>query len=368
MQIKYNKILRNSYSILNPNQVGYLIFYVTNRCNFRCNFCFYNAEIEKGLKPDEMTVKEINKMAPTIGPLVQLSLTGGETFLRKEFSEIAGILIDATDVRWVTIPTNASLTNKMVSFLEEILPRFSSTYFRLTFSIEGIGETHDNLRSMPGSFEKIKKSYAAISPLRRKYSNLVLDCNSVFTASSENYLLNTLKVINKDFKFDNMSVTYARGKIKDKNLKIVSEGRYKEINQFLERREKGKEKRLLYPLWRGVNSVSRDNLMKTVFDDKFVSACVAGRKLLVISETGNVQPCEILGKSFGNLRDYDWDLNKLLKNSKVKETRKWIRDSKCKCSFECALAANVVWNKKNYPKVLLSAIKNIGKEELKLKE
>ena len=362
--MNYKKIINNSYSFLNPNQVGYMIFYVTNRCNFRCNFCFYSAEIEKGLKPDEMSVSEIKKFAPTIGPLVQLSLTGGETFLRKEFAEIASILIDATNVRWVTIPTNASLTNKMVKFLEEILPAFPDTYFRLTFSIEGIGDDHDNLRSMPGSYEKIKKSYKIISPLRSKYPNLVLDSNSVFTASSEIYLLDALKTINKDFDFDNISVTYARGEIKDESLKKVSKERYKLINKFLELREKNKEKRFLYPLWRGVNSVSRENLMKTVFDDKFVSSCVAGRKLLVVSETGEVQPCEILGKTMGNLRDFDWDLNKLLKQNKVNEMQKWIKDTRCKCSFECALAANVVWKPKNYPKVLSSAAKNIGKNKI----
>ena len=359
------KIIRNTYSIVNPNQVSYMIFYVTNRCNFRCDFCFYSEEIEKGLKPDEMTVEEIRKFAPTIGPLVQLSMTGGETFLRKEFPEIAGVLIDATGARWVTIPTNASLTNKMVSFLEDTLPRFPDTYFRLTFSVEGIGEVHDKLRSMPGSYKKIQKSYDIISPLRSKFPNLVLDCNSVFTSSSENYLLETLKVLDKSFSFDNMSVTYARGVVKDENLKNVSKSRYKLINEFLEKREKHKEKRLLYPLWRGVNSVSRENLMRTVFDDEFVTSCVAGRKLLVVSETGEVQPCEILGKSIGNLRNHDWDLKKLLKENSVHEMQKWIKDTKCKCSFECALAANVVWKPKNYPKVASSAIKNIGKSFIK---
>jgi len=311
-----------------------------------------------------MSIDEIRKFASSIGPLVQLSMTGGEPFIRKEFAEIAGILLEATDARWVTIPTNASLTNKMLSFLEEILPRFPDTYFRLTFSIEGIGEVHDNLRSMPGSFKKIQKSYKAISPLRAKYSNLVLDCNSVFTASSETYLLDTIKSLNLHFNFDNMSVTYARGNIKDEKLKDVSKERYKLINEFLESREKNKEKRLLYPLWRGVNSVTRDNLMKTVFDDEYVSSCVAGRKLLVVSETGEVMPCEILGKSIGNLRNHDWDLNKLLKENSVSELQKWIKKTKCKCSFECALAANVVWKPKNYPKVAASAIKNIGKASI----
>jgi len=342
-----------------------MIFYVTNRCNFRCDFCFYSEEIEKGLKPDEMTVEEIRKFAPTIGPLVQLSMTGGETFLRKEFPEISGVLIDATGARWVTIPTNASLTNKMVSFLEDTLPRFPDTYFRLTFSVEGIGEVHDKLRSMPGSYKKIQKSYDIISPLRSKFPNLVLDCNSVFTSSSENHLLETLKVLDKSFNFDNMSVTYARGVMKDENLKNVSKSRYKLINEFLEKREKHKEKRLLYPLWRGVNSVSRENLMRTVFDDEFITSCVAGRKLLVVSETGEVQPCEVLGKSIGNLRNHDWDLKKLLKENSVHEMQKWIKDTKCKCSFECALAANVVWKPKNYPRVASSAIKNIGKSFIK---
>ena len=130
---------------------------------------------------------------------------------------------------------------------------------------------------------------------------------------------------------------------------------------ILEKREKTKEKRLLYPLWRAVNTVSRENLMTTVFDYKFVTSCVAGRKLLVISETGEVQPCEILGKSIGNLRNHDWDLTKLLKENSVNQMQKWIKDTKCKCSFECALAANVVWKPKNYPKVVSAAIKNIGK-------
>ena len=38
----------NAYA--NPKKIGYVIFYVTNVCNFRCNFCFYSEEIQKGLK------------------------------------------------------------------------------------------------------------------------------------------------------------------------------------------------------------------------------------------------------------------------------------------------------------------------------
>ena len=37
---------------------------------------------------------------------------------------------------------------------------------------------------------------------------------------------------------------------------------------------------------------------------------------------------------------------------------KWIKTSKCKCTFECASAASIVWNYKNYPKILKSSVKS----------
>ena len=58
--------------------------------------------------------------------------------------------------------------------------------------------------------------------------------------------MSKLKELDKKFRFDNMSVTYARGNIKDEKLKNVSKTRYKLINDFLELREKSKEKKENY--------------------------------------------------------------------------------------------------------------------------
>ena len=81
---------------------------------------------------------------------------------------------------------------------------------------------------------------------------------------------------------------------------------------------------------------------------------------MVVSETGEVYPCEILGKSMGNLRDYGCDLQRLLSEKSNDDLRNWIVDTKCKCSFECALAANVTWNVSMYPRLARAAVKNIG--------
>ena len=349
-------------SYLDPRQVGYLILYVTNRCNFRCKFCFYAEEIGKGQKPDEMTLEELTKVSKRIGPLLQLSLTGGEPFLRKDFDEITAAFIDNAAARYITIPTNASMPEVMVRYLEKTLPAFPDTFFRVVFSIEGIGEAHDEARSMPGSYKNIEESYKAISPLRRHFPNLVLDANSVFTAKTETTLLGTMGHLSREFDFDNLSVTYARGEVRDPELKKTSKQNYIKVNDFLEDLVRKKEKRFLYPLWRGVRDVSRDDLMRTVFDDEFVNPCVGGSKLVVMSETGEVFPCEILGKGMGNIRDHGYDVHALLARPENRDLSRWITESKCKCSFECALAANVIWNFSSYPRLLRSAIRNIGRE------
>jgi radical SAM protein with 4Fe4S-binding SPASM domain len=339
-----------------------LIFYVTNRCNFRCKFCFYYAEIEQGQKADELKLEEIEEITKTIGPLLQLSLTGGEPFLREDFSKITQLFINNCSVRYLTIPTNGSLEDRMLSYLETMLPKNPNTFFRLVFSIDGIGDNHDEARSMPGSYENIIESYNSISILRNRFSNFILDANSVYTAKTENTLLSTLKHLHENFEFDNLSVTFARGDIKDESLKTKSEISYKKINEYLESIHRKKEGRWLSLLFRSVNDVSRQNLMKTVFQDEFVAPCVAGRKLIIISETGNVYPCELLDRCLGNVRDTKFNVPAILKNSKSINTRKWIKETDCKCSFECALAANVVWNKSMYPKIATTFLSNLGRD------
>lgn len=356
----------NAYA--NPTKVGYVIFYVTNMCNFRCNFCFYSEEIQKGLKKNLLQLDEIDKFSKSLNGLLQLSLTGGEPFLRKDFDKITEIFIKNTSVKYITIPTNSSLIDRMLRYLEYILPRFPDTYIRLTFSVDGIGKDHDENRSMKGSFAKIEKAYHAITPLRKKYKNLILDTNTVFTAKTEDNFTDIIKYLKDNFNFDNHSITFARGNIPDEKMKSKSRSLYEKAIKYLKSLDRTKEERFLYPLYRGVRDTSWENLITTVFDDKFVSNCVAGSKLLVVSEEGDVMPCEILDKDkgLGNIRDFDYDIYKLLKQQKSLEVNKWIKKTKCKCSFECALSANVTWNASQYPKLIKNSLKNIGTKENKI--
>ena len=81
--------------------------------------------------------------------------------------------------------------------------------------------------------------------------------------------------------------------------------------------------------------------------------CTAGALSAVIFEDGSVHPCEILGKSMGNLNDVEWDLAKIWASETADGLRREIVDTRCRCTWECAQADNVLFNAKSWPKLAL---------------
>ena len=79
--------------------------------------------------------------------------------------------------------------------------------------------------------------------------------------------------------------------------------------------------------------------------------CTAGSLSAVVFESGSVQPCEILGREIGNLNDVDWDLERLWDSPAAAELRREIEATRCACTWECAQADNVLFNKRAWPRL-----------------
>ncbi|MFN7953953.1 MAG: radical SAM protein [bacterium] len=352
------QILGTLRALADPRQVGYLIFYVTNRCNFSCDFCFYHEEIAKGRKDDELAVDEIERLAAKLGPLAQLSLTGGEPFIRPELIEIATAFLTHTHARWVTIPTNGWFSERVERALDVLTARFPTSNFRVVLSVDGIESQHDVERQAPGSWQRLCETYAAVDRLRRRRENLVLDANTVYSSRTQAHVLAILRALDERFAFDNLSLTYTRGRLRDRALEPTLHEPYQRARQLILERARRDEGRALSSVWRAVDDVSHELLARVVFEDRFAVPCVAGRKLVVVGETGDVFPCEVLGTRVGNVRDVDYDLHRLLAAPLNERLVRWIRDSRCKCSFECAHAANTVWNRSAYPAIGRAWLRN----------
>ena len=88
---------------------------------------------------------------------------------------------------------------------------------------------------------------------------------------------------------------------------------------------------------------------------KFISRCHAGGLFGIITANGKVFPCEILENNLmGDLRENEMNLMKIWKNNVSKQTRKFIKNTKCNCSYECALSYNILGNWRYHPSLLSS--------------
>jgi radical SAM protein with 4Fe4S-binding SPASM domain len=103
------------------------------------------------------------------------------------------------------------------------------------------------------------------------------------------------------------------------------------------------------------DQISWQLVKKIYMDNKYISPCHAGSLFGIITANGEVHPCEILeNRMLGRLRDNNMNFSSIWKSKETKNTKEFIINSKCSCSYECALSYNILGNKR-YQLSLISA-------------
>src|SRR3989344_5893732 len=98
-----------------------IVHFVTNVCNARCKHCFIDfdhPDIFKG----QLTLEEIDKLTKSFGSsMLNVNLTGGEPFLRKDFFEIVKLYFNNANIKSVYITTNGMFTKLTKDFLDKFI-------------------------------------------------------------------------------------------------------------------------------------------------------------------------------------------------------------------------------------------------------
>ncbi|MFH1895428.1 MAG: radical SAM protein [archaeon] len=339
---------------------SYLIYIISAKCNAKCKFCFYWQNIDNFQKNSHLELKldEIEKFAKSLEKLQYVTLGGGEPFLREDLPEICKLFHDYNDVQQITIPTNGMFTDRIISYVKKMIEYCPNTYFRVSLSLDAIGEEHDKVRGVKGIFKNLTKTYERLSELRKTTKRLNIDISSVFSSFNQDNFKELIDYVHENFDVDNHNFLFVRGNPREKVSKNVSVEKYSEARKYYDSLKKRNENRPFSPVMRAMYETAMENIEKTVKHEKCVIPCRATiNHLISVDETGNVYPCELLPeKKLGNLRDYDFDLRKMIETEKAKKTKKWILDSKCHCTWECAMNANLLYDVKSYPKLLKKTV------------
>lgn len=328
---------------------GYLIFFVTNRCNAKCKHCFYWENLNK---KDELSLEEIEEISKKLGTVQVLLLSGGEPLLRDDIFEIISIFIRNNNTKVVSIPTNALLPSHIAKVTERLALNFPEITFSINPSIDELFEKNDEIRGIKGAFEKSISTLHEIEKLRKKYTNIELVVNT--TVSDFNYgEIDKMIEYFKGFDITYHNFELLRGSPKEKNMILPPLEEIKKIHSKALRArnfyiDKGKSGLIEKISVLGITKYSQ-TIKENVLDSGGLPfVCSAGKNIIVLDPNGDVKLCELL-PSVGNLKEHNYDIEQLLNSKTARQMSETVK--KCKCTHICFINMSIANDKKTLFKI-----------------
>jgi len=331
-----------------------LTFFVTRRCNARCAFCFYPGAGPAAAGQDtEFSLDEVRRTAPTLGSLLWLAFSGGEPFVRGDLVELSRAFYDANRPALMLYSTNGLLPERIADMAERILAHCRDTTVAIKVSLDGIGEEHDRLRGTPGGFERALRTHRLLAGLRGRHANLEIGVNTVLLRENQHRLDALLDFVRRLPGGGVHTISVARRSPRDAHCADIDPAAYRHAAERLA----GDLRARRAPTYRFAGArlkAAQDVVQRRLIHDTLVARrrqipCYAGRLNLVLTERGEVFACEMSDASLGNVRDYGYDVRRLLRAPAARAARRAIADDACHCTHECYFITNILFNPRLYP-------------------
>jgi MoaA/NifB/PqqE/SkfB family radical SAM enzyme len=142
---------------MNKSTIKDAVLAVTYRCNSRCRMCniWQNEDNSGELAPTDFINLPDN--------LKNLNLSGGEPFMRMDLPEIVKIVKKNNPKIRLTISSNGFATEIILAKMKEII--IIDPTITVALSLDGIGAAHDEVRGIPGGFEKVMATLHGLKAL-----------------------------------------------------------------------------------------------------------------------------------------------------------------------------------------------------------
>lgn len=327
---------------------------VTNQCNSKCKTCsiWKRYSDHQALKAQEFTTSEFeNTFRNFGGKIFWATLSGGEPFLRRDLPEIFQALCEHCHPAVVNIPSNGLLSTAIESQVRKMLEKNFDTNLTLNLSLDGIGEKHEEIRGIPGNFDKVLDTYERVRKLKEEFSRFQVGIHTVIskhniadavgiyefakTLAPDSYITEVAEHRTELFNVDDDITPDA-----DEYAKFADE-----LSKHI-RTDYLNSKKNISRVTQGFRLEYYRLAAQELKENRQVIPCYAAYASCQITPFGDVWPYCILGydRPMGNLREADYQFKKIWRSKKANEIRKYITGKNCACPLANAHYTNILCN------------------------
>ncbi|HSB46665.1 MAG TPA: radical SAM protein [Candidatus Bilamarchaeum sp.] len=302
---------------------------LTNRCNSRCKNCFiWKKYIDdpEGLR-DEVRLEDYERLFRDYGGSLEwLAVSGGEPTLRPDFIDIIRAAKKHNPgISLVTINSNALTPEKLISQAREISEFVPN--LKIVLSLDGDKETHDDIRGVPGNYDRVVQVYRA---LRESDIEVELECTVHDGNSSKaaDYIRN--HEFGKKTGVISFSLFSSMYYSNDTRTKEQKEAAYVQIGAAMKDVEKAYVPKSLEFIVEKIFLRLAQHYLK---NRQTPIPCGAGTNVITIDPYGNVSPCFLMLGAANIKTD---SIKKILSGKKFSEAAKNAKNLNCaKCWTNC---------------------------------
>jgi len=312
---------------------------VTSVCDMRCTHCFFTDELDdRPRKKLQMKTEEIQRVSETLGGnLGVLILAGGEPFTRKDLPEIVRAFYENNKLESVYLMSNGQIQKRILPDVTRILEECPDLNVTVALGIDGLKDQHEKIRQKVGSWDIAIDTARQLQQIKREYNRLDVQTCTCFMNSNQDTIFEWYDFLKYDLKPDKVNFNYIRPPSANPIELDIDHSRYGKLAAMIDDDSRHAAIKNNYGGNAGYFKAAIDIYMhglisKTQEDQKAQMTCYAGTAGGVIYDEGTVSSCENLAP-VGNLRDFDWDFQKLWVSSAMKERRKKAADG-CFCTHE----------------------------------
>ena len=295
----------------------------------------------------DLSWEEIVKLSENTPPFTDLWFSGGEPTLRKELAGIIDLFVQNNGVHYINLPTNGLKPYRIYEVAEHCLKENPGLELHINIALDGLQESHDLMRGVPGNFERALESTRLLRKLKPQFGlRLIVNINTVITRDNLDEIVPLAELIRSERLVDGHYFNLIRGSAKDQALKKLQREKLRRIyprladiqwsyaeGMFDDRNRLAKWiKKAAYAGTLTFHHRTQFENLET--STRWAMPCTAGETSAVIDFDGRIRSCE-LRNPIGNLRDHDMNLKVFWETRARRNEPHQIECDQCWCTHVC---------------------------------